>query len=79
MLAECREEVLEVLKRTVRSEFLNRIDEIIMFEHLSQIDIREILRIQMRDLQENVKLFCHSYRWFLGTVMSPDTPSGAHR
>jgi len=54
MLAECREEVLEVLKRTVRPEFLNRIDEIIMFEPLSQTDIREILRMQMRDLQEKL-------------------------
>ena len=51
MLAECRTEVLEVLKRTVRPEFLNRIDEVIMFEPLSQADILEILRIQMRDLQ----------------------------
>ena len=31
LLSDCREEVLEVLKRTVRPEFLNRIDEVIMF------------------------------------------------
>ena len=54
MLAECREQVLEVLKRTVRPEFLNRIDEVIMFEPLSQSDIREILHIQMKDLQEKL-------------------------
>ncbi len=54
MLAECRTEVLEVLKRTVRPEFLNRIDEVIMFEPLSQTDIRDILRMQMRDLQEKL-------------------------
>ena len=54
MLAECREEVLEVLKRTVRPEFLNRIDEVIMFEPLSQTDIREILEMQIRDLQEKL-------------------------
>ena len=54
MLAECREEVLEVLKRTVRPEFLNRIDEVIMFEPLSQTDIREILRMQMKALQERL-------------------------
>ena len=54
MLSECRDEVLEVLKRTVRPEFLNRIDEVIMFEPLSQTDIREILRIQMRDLQSKL-------------------------
>ena len=54
MLAECRAEVLEVLKRTVRPEFLNRIDEVIMFEPLSQTDIREILRMQIRDLQQKL-------------------------
>ena len=54
MLAECRAEVLEVLKRTVRPEFLNRIDEVIMFEPLSQSDIREILQMQIRDLQNNL-------------------------
>ena len=54
MLADCRTEVVEVLKRTVRPEFLNRIDEVIMFEPLSQTDIREILRMQMRDLQSRL-------------------------
>ena len=50
LLEECRREVLEVLKRTVRPEFLNRIDEVIMFEPLSQNDIRDILRMQMAEL-----------------------------
>lgn len=54
VLAECREEVMEVLKRTVRPEFLNRIDEVIMFEPLSQTDIREILKMQIRDLQNKL-------------------------
>ena len=53
-LDECRREVLEVLKRTVRPEFLNRIDEVIMFEPLSQTDIREILKMQIRDLQNKL-------------------------
>ena len=54
MLADCRNEVVEVLKRTVRPEFLNRIDEVIMFEPLSQSDIRDILKMQIRDLQEKL-------------------------
>jgi ATP-dependent Clp protease ATP-binding subunit ClpB len=54
MLADCRNEVVEVLKRTVRPEFLNRIDEVIMFEPLSQSDIRDILRMQMHDLQDKL-------------------------
>ena len=54
ILSECRAQVLEVLKRTVRPEFLNRIDEVIMFEPLSQTDIRDILRMQMHDLQNKL-------------------------
>ena len=54
MLADCRNEVLEVLKRTVRPEFLNRIDEVVMFEPLSQTDIRDILKMQIRDLQDKL-------------------------
>ena len=54
MLADCRDEVLDVLKRTVRPEFLNRIDEVIMFEPLSQTDIRDILKMQIADLQEKL-------------------------
>ena len=54
MLADCRNEVLEVLKRTVRPEFLNRIDEVIMFEPLSQTDIRDILKMQIADLQDKL-------------------------
>ena len=55
MLSDCRNEVLEVLKRTVRPEFLNRIDEVIMFEPLSQADVRDILRMQMADLQKRLE------------------------
>ena len=54
LLSDCREEVLEVLKRTVRPEFLNRIDEVIMFEPLSQNDIREILKMQIAALQDKL-------------------------
>ncbi len=54
MLADCRKEVVEILKQTVRPEFLNRIDEVIMFEPLSQDNIREILHLQMADLQSKL-------------------------
>lgn len=54
MLSECRGEVLDILKQTVRPEFLNRIDEVIMFEPLSQTDIREILHLQMDSLQKKL-------------------------
>lgn len=54
ILEECRKDVIEILKKTVRPEFLNRIDEIIMFEPLSQKDIREILNLQMRELERRL-------------------------
>ncbi len=50
LLDECGKKVLDVLKLTVRPEFLNRIDEIIMFDPLTQADIREILHIQEQEL-----------------------------
>ena len=53
-VADCREEVMEVLRRTVRPEFLNRIDEVIMFEPLSQTDIRDILKMQIAVLQSKL-------------------------
>ena len=54
LMDECRKDVLDILKKTVRPEFLNRIDEIIMFEPLSQKDIREILRLQMDGLKKKL-------------------------
>lgn len=54
LLDECKSKVMEVLKATVRPEFLNRIDEIIMFDPLTQNDIREILHIQMTQLRDKL-------------------------
>ena len=54
LLDECSGRVLDVLKQTVRPEFLNRIDEIIMFDPLSKADIRDILHIQMEDLRRKL-------------------------
>lgn len=49
-----RREVFELLKRTIRPEFLNRIDEIIMFRPLSEKQIREIVDLQIRLLQNQL-------------------------
>lgn len=54
MLGECKGKILELLRQTIRPEFLNRIDEIIMFEPLTKIDIRDILHIQMKQLQSKL-------------------------
>ena len=51
-MADCKEAVLDVLKRSVRPEFLNRIDEIIMFEPLSKENIREILKLQIKQISD---------------------------
>ena len=54
MLEECKGKILDVLKQTIRPEFLNRIDEIIMFEPLTRNDIRAILHIQMAALKHKL-------------------------
>ena len=54
LLDECRDKVLDVLKMTVRPEFLNRIDEIIMFDPLTKADIRDILHMQEDDLRKKL-------------------------
>ena len=51
-LQDCKDAVMEVLKRSVRPEFLNRIDEVIMFEPLSAQNIRGILMLQINQIQE---------------------------
>lgn len=47
-----RIDVLNLLKQTVRPEFLNRVDEIIMFQPLSKKDIRKIIEIQLKGLKK---------------------------
>ena len=54
LLEECRGKVLDVLKMTVRPEFLNRIDEIIMFDPLTKSDIRDILHMQEEELRRKL-------------------------
>ena len=47
-LDETKNAVMEMLKQRIRPEFLNRIDEIIMFQPLTQNQIKDIVRIQLR-------------------------------
>ncbi len=49
-----RVEVMGLLKRTIRPEFLNRIDDIIMFTPLSRADIKEIVDLQLKQLKKLV-------------------------
>lgn len=50
LMEECRNKVIQVLKANVRPEFINRIDEIIMFEPLTEKDVRDILKLQISHL-----------------------------
>jgi ATP-dependent Clp protease ATP-binding subunit ClpB len=47
-------EVMELLKQTVRPEFLNRIDEIVMFKPLFLADIEGIVKIQLKELEKTL-------------------------
>ena len=58
---KAKEEVLQLLKQTVRPEFINRIDDIVMFAPLTEADIRQIVRLQLNSIiklvaRENIVL-----------------------
>ena len=50
VLDETRQKVMDMLKQTIRPEFLNRIDETIMFLPLTKQEIAEVVRLQMRSV-----------------------------
>ena len=49
-IEKTKEDVMELLKQNMRPEFLNRIDEIIMFRPLSKKQIRDVVRIQLANV-----------------------------
>lgn len=55
LIETTKDEVFELLKKSIRPEFLNRIDETIMFQPLTQQDIIDIVRIQFKSLQKRLK------------------------
>ncbi len=52
---KAKEEVLQELKKRVRPEFLNRIDEILMFKPLSRDEVRKIVKIQLNNVAKMLK------------------------
>lgn len=54
VLAQTKADVYELLKKTIRPEFLNRIDEVIMFEPLGRDHVEKIVRIQLDNLTKNL-------------------------
>jgi ATP-dependent Clp protease ATP-binding subunit ClpB len=60
-ILQTEEQVLKVLKQSLRPEFLNRIDEVIVFKPLNKSEIESIVRLQFQDVermlaQQNVKI-----------------------
>jgi len=55
MMGELRQQLHELLKKTIRPEFLNRIDEIILFKPLLKSEIRKIVDIQLERVQKMLR------------------------
>lgn len=49
------EEVMETVKTKFRPEFINRIDKIVVFKALSRLDVKKIVNLQLKELQERLK------------------------
>jgi ATP-dependent Clp protease ATP-binding subunit ClpB len=54
VIAKTKNELFELLKQTIRPEFLNRIDELIMFTPLNRNEIRDIVSLQFRHVQDTL-------------------------
>ena len=54
ILDETKEEVMALLKQQVRPEFLNRVDEVVLFEPLTEEHARQILGIQFKEVQKRL-------------------------
>jgi ATP-dependent Clp protease ATP-binding subunit ClpB len=54
LMEEAKEEVMALLKQQVRPEFLNRVDEIVLFEPLTEEHARKILTIQFKEVQNRL-------------------------
>jgi ATP-dependent Clp protease ATP-binding subunit ClpB len=55
VMGELRQQMHELLRRTIRPEFLNRIDEIVLFKPLMKSEIRKIVDIQLERVQKMLK------------------------
>jgi ATP-dependent Clp protease ATP-binding subunit ClpB len=54
VIAKTKNELFEVLKQTIRPEFLNRIDELIMFTPLNRNELRNIVTLQFKHVQDTL-------------------------
>ncbi|MET3115031.1 ATP-dependent Clp protease ATP-binding subunit ClpB [Pedobacter sp. CG_S7] len=54
VIAKTKNELFDLLKQTIRPEFLNRIDELIMFTPLNRTEIRDIVELQFKQVQKTL-------------------------
>jgi len=55
ILNQTRKQVLDLLKKSIKPEFLNRVDEIIMFQPLTREQVWRIVELQLRNVQKTLK------------------------
>ena len=64
VVATTKNQVFELLKRGIRPEFLNRIDEVIMFEPLGRDEVKSIVKLQMEEIRHRQGT-CNNIKEFL--------------
>jgi ATP-dependent Clp protease ATP-binding subunit ClpB len=82
LFEQTKDAVIQLLRKTIRPEFLNRIDEILMFKPLSKSEIRKIVRLQLSQLEEtlsksSIKIKLTTYALDALTEMGYDPQYGA--
>jgi len=77
-IEKVKNQLFELLRKTIRPEFLNRIDDIIMFLPLTRKEVMEIVRLQFDKLQKNLKsndikvsLSGHAAQWLSSEGFDP--------
>ncbi len=55
IIEQTRHEVIELLKRSIRPEFLNRIDEVIVFQPLTRAEIKGIVELQLKSVNDMLR------------------------
>ncbi|MGD0451913.1 MAG: ATP-dependent chaperone ClpB [Candidatus Bathyarchaeia archaeon] len=58
ILNQTRKQVFDLLKKSIKPEFLNRIDEIIMFQSLTHEEVRRIVELQLKNVQRTLEKNC---------------------
>ena len=58
IINQTRKQVFDLLKKSIKPEFLNRIDEIIMFQSLTREEVRRIVELQLKNIQKMLEKSC---------------------